>query len=164
MTRISLACSFLAFCVTGVLVAQNTPSPMHPNFSGRWKMDKEKSRFGGFPMPDMIVRVVDHHDPTLNLHTVQTVAGKTSSADVSYFTDGSPVSNVINGRGATSKAFWDGPNLEVRTEMKDAKGDPVTIEDRWELADDQQTLITTSHITTGQGTADLELVCHKEPQ
>src|SRR3954454_24772118 len=85
--------------------------PGHANFSGRWRMDKEKSNFAKFKMPDMIVRVIDHHDPTLNVHTVQTMAGKTSSSDVSYFTDGTTSSNVINGRDATSRTYWDGSAL-----------------------------------------------------
>jgi hypothetical protein len=137
------------------------PTPK-PDFSGRWRMIKDKSDFGGFSIPDVVVRVIEHHDPTLNVHTVQTTAGKTTSADVSYFTDGSPSQNVINGHDATSKAFWDGPALVIRTNMKDSKGEDVVIEDRWELSDDQQTLTTSSHIETPKGQVDMKLVCVKE--
>jgi hypothetical protein len=136
--------------------------PPRPDFSGRWRMVKDKSDFGGFTVPDIVVRVIEHHDPTLNVHTVQTTKDKTTSADVSYFTDGSPSTNVINGHDATSKTYWDGPALVVRTEMKDSKGENVQIEDRWELSEDQQTLTTTSHITTPKGEVDMKLVCVKE--
>src|SRR5690348_14572614 len=88
-------------------------APAHANFSGRWRMNKEKSDFAKFKVPEMIVRVIDHHDPTMNVHTVQTSAGKTSSSDVSYFTDGSISTNVINGRDATSKSYWDGAALVI---------------------------------------------------
>ena len=125
-------------------------------------MVKDKSDFGGFSIPDAVVRVIEHRDPTLNVHTIQTTKDKTTSADVSYFTDGSESSNVINGHEATSKTFWDGPALVVRTNMKDSKGEDVVIEDRWELSDDQQTLTTTSHITTPKGQVDMKLVCVKE--
>jgi hypothetical protein len=137
------------------------PAPK-ADFSGRWRMVKDKSDFGGFSIPDAVVRVIEHRDPTLNVHTIQTTKDKTTSADVSYFTDGSESSNVINGHEATSKTFWDGPALVVRTNMKDSKGEDVVIEDRWELSDDQQTLTTTSHITTPKGQVDMKLVCVKE--
>jgi hypothetical protein len=133
-----------------------------PDFSGRWRMVKDKSDFGGFAIPDGVVRVVDHHEPTLNVHTIQTTGDKTTSADVSYFTDGSVSTNVINGHEATSKAYWDGPVLVVRTSMKDSKNEDVNIEDRWELSDDQQTLTNTSHIETPKGQVDMKLVCLRE--
>ena len=125
-------------------------------------MLKEKSDFGGFAIPDIIVRVIGHRDPTLNVHTIQTTGTKTTIADVSYLTDGSESSNVINGRPALSKTFWDGPALMVRTTMKDSKGEDEVIEDRWEISEDQKTLTTSSHITTPRGQVDMKLVCEKE--
>jgi hypothetical protein len=137
-------------------------APAHANFSGRWRMNKEKSDFAKFKVPDMIVRVIDHHDPTMNVHTVQTNAGKTSSSDVSYFTDGSVSTNVINGRDATSKSYWDGAALVVRTDMKTAKGEDEQIEDRYELSDGGAILTTTSHVVTSKGDVTMTLVSDKE--
>ena len=148
--------SFLAFA------QDSPPAARHPDFSGRWRMVKDKSDFGGFAVPDLVVQVVDHHDPTLNVHTVETIGSKTKTADVSYFTDGSTSSNVINGRNAESKAFWDAPALMIRTNEKDSKGEDVVIEDRWELSEDGQTLTRTSHITTPKGQVDMKLVSIKE--
>lgn len=136
--------------------------PPKTDFSGRWRMLKDQSDFGGFTIPDAVIRVIEHRDPTLNVHTIQTNGGKTTTADVSYFTDGSPSNNVINGHQATSKAFWDGPALVIRTTMKDSRGEDVVIEDRWELSSDGQTLVTTSHIETSKGQVDMKLVCVKE--
>jgi hypothetical protein len=132
------------------------------NFSGRWRMVKEKSDFHGFKTPDIIVRTVDHHDPTLNLHTVTTTGTQTSISDISYFTDGTTANNTINRRNAQSRAYWDGAALVVRTDMKTSKGGAEQIEDRWELSADRQTLTTKSHIVTDKGEADVTLVCFKE--
>jgi hypothetical protein len=158
---------FLGLCVAlfaPVLdQAQSTsPAAAKPNFSGRWRMVRDKSKFGTFKMPDIIVRVIDHHDPTLNVHTVQTAGKQTTMSDVSYFTNGNESSNSINGREAESKAFWDGAALVVKTNMLTAKGENEVIEDRWELSADGKTLTTASHITTDSGTADLTLVCEKQ--
>lgn len=153
---------FAGFVPCLLFAAQSQSTPPRPNFSGRWRMVKNKSDFGGFKMPDIVVRVIDQRDPTLNVHTVQTTGQKTSVADVSYFTDGSITKNVINGREAESHCFWDGKALMVRTNMKDSKGEDELIEDRWELSVDGQILITTSHITTPKGQVDMKLVCAKE--
>jgi len=147
----------LFFCLPVLAVCQ-----AKPDFSGRWRMIKAKSEFRGFKTPDIIVRTVDHHDPTLNLHTVQTTGSQTSISDISYFTDGATANNVINGRNAQSRAYWDGAALVVHTDMKNSKGEIEQIDDRWELSEDGQTLTTKSHIVTEKGEADLTLVCSKE--
>lgn len=125
-------------------------------------MVKDKSDFAGFTVPDMIIRVIDQHASTMNIHTIETVRGKTTTADVSYFTDGAPAKNVMSGRDAISKAFWDGPALMIRTYTKDSKGEDVEILDRYELSDDGQRLTTTSHIATEKGSVDMKLVSVKE--
>ena len=107
------------------LSAQQTPGqiePKHANFSGRWRMVKSQSNFGSFHMPDIVVRVVDQRDATMNVHTVQTTGDKTNTNDLSYFTDGTITKNVINGRDAESKGFWDGQVLVIRTSMKTRAG------------------------------------------
>jgi len=136
--------------------------PVHPNFSGRWRMVKEKSEFNGFKVPDVVIRVVDHHDPMINLHTIQTTDKQTTMSDVSYFTDNSVTMNTIKGRDAQCRAFWDGQALIVRTKMIMADGEHEVIEDRWELSPDGHVLTTSSHIVTESGEASLTLVCEKE--
>jgi hypothetical protein len=133
-----------------------------PNFSGRWRMVKDQSDFGKFSRPDIIVRVVDEHPPTMNIHTVQTTGKETTSSDVSYFIDGRESTNTMSGRPATSKAFWDGEVLVIRTETKNSKDQDTQIVDRWELSHDGQTLTIDSHIETTTGEAELKLVCQKE--
>lgn len=134
-----------------------------PNFSGRWRMVKDKSNFSGFTVPDVLVQVVEDKIPVMNVHTVQTKGSKTSTADVMYFTDGRESTNIINGRDATSKAYWDGSDLIVRTNMKDSKGNDVEMEDRWALSPDKQTLTRSSHVVTSTGgEVTLTLVCQKE--
>ena len=154
------------FALAAAAAFAQAPAPetaaAKPDFSGRWRMDKDKSNFATFHAPDVVVQVVDQHGPTLNVHTVETRGKQTSTADVSYFTDGTISNNVINGRQAESKAFWDGNALNVRTTEKNSKGDDVVIEDRWVLSDDNQTLTRTSHIITNTGSVDMTLVSQKE--
>ncbi len=153
---------FLIFTIAFTLCGQSAAPAKHPDFSGRWRMLKDQSDFGRFNRPDIIVRIVDHHEPTLNVHTVQTTGSKTTTSDVSYFTDGSETTNVMSGRDATSKAFWDGSALVIRTTTTDSKNETIQYVDHWELAADGQILTITSDITAAAGEAHLKLVCEKE--
>jgi hypothetical protein len=143
--------------------AQDSTTSAKPNFSGRWRMVKEKSKLAGFHVPDIVVQVVEQRGNTMNVHTVETTGKQTTTADVSYFIDGSPSTNVINGRQAESKTFWDDKVLNVRTSIKDASGTEVLVmEDRWELSDDGETLTRTSHDITPKGSVDMTLISVKE--
>ena len=154
-----------ALTVAPVASAQAPPTPgslPKPDFSGRWRMLKDQSDFGGFSRPDIVVRIIDDHAPALNVHTIQTTGQKTSIVDATYFTDGSITKNVINGREADSKTFWDGDVLVIRTSMKNPKGNQEDIEDRWQLSKDRQTLTMTSHVEMEKGQVDMKMVCARE--
>jgi hypothetical protein len=146
-----------------IVPAQDSATEAKPNFSGRWRMVKEKSKLAGFHVPDIVVQVVEQRGKTMNVHTVETTGRQTTTADVSYFIDGSPSTNVIHGRQAESKTFWDGNVLNVRTAVKDASGTEVLVmEDRWELSDNGDTLTRTSHDITPKGSVDMTLISVKE--
>ena len=141
---------------------QDTQAQAHANFSGRWRMDKERSDFAKFTKPDIVVRVIEQRDPDMNVHMVQTTGERTTTVDVVYKTDGAPSTNIVNGRDATSKGFWDGAELVIRTNMKTAKNEDEVIEDRYALSTDGSTLTTTSHVVTDKGEATLVMVSNKE--
>ncbi len=147
----------------GLSQAPRTPGALpRPDFSGRWRMMKDESDFHGFSMPDIVVRIVDDHDPALNVHTIQTTGQKTTTTDITYFTDGSITKNVINGREAESKCYWDGNVLVVRTAMKNSKGEDEEITDHWDLSEDKQRLTVASHVDTDKGAIDMKLVSNRE--
>jgi hypothetical protein len=160
--RIAVLC-LLAFAWCAPAQAPRTPGALpNQDFSGRWRMVKEQSDFHGFQAPDIVVRIVDDHDPTMNVRTIQTSGQKTTTSDVTYFTDGSVTKNVINGRDAESKCYWDGKVLVVRTSMKTSKGDDELVSDRWQLSEDKQTLTIDSHVETDKGSVDMKMVCARQ--
>lgn len=160
--KLTVGCLASACLLAFAAYPQAETPPEHTNFSGRWRMVKDKSDFAHATVPDMIVRVIDQRGITMNVHTIQTVGKKTTSADVTYFLDGQESTNVVNGHNAVSKTFWDGPALMVRTTFKLSNGEGELVEDRWELSADGQTLTTSSQISTAKGGAELRLVCVKE--
>jgi len=156
------------FLFTLTAIVSNAQAPRTPgalpktDYSGRWRMVKDQSDFHGFKQPDMIIRIVDHHDPAMNVHTIQTTGQKTITSDITYFTDGSITKNIINGREAESKCYWDGPVLVVRTSMKTSTGEDELVTDRWQLSPDKHTLTIDSHIETEKGAVDMKLVMARE--
>src|SRR5579875_1663362 len=152
--KMAVACVASAGLLVSAAYSQTETPPEHTNFSGRWRMVKDKSDFAHATMPDMIIRVIDQRGITMNVHTIQTIGKQTTSADVTYFLDGEESTNIVNGHNAVSKTFWDGPALMVRTTFKLSNGEDELVEDRWELSDDGQTLTTSSHITTAKGGAE----------
>ena len=162
LSRRSLISSLL---FSFIAAAQTPPTPgslPKPDFSGRWRMMKERSDFHGFPMPSIVVRRVEDRQTTLNVHTIQTNGENTATNDATYFTDGSVTKNLINGRDAESKCYWDGSVLVIRTSMKNSKGLDEFITDRWELSDDGQYLTISSHVETEKGGVDMKMVMVKE--
>ncbi len=125
-------------------------------------MVKDKSDFSKFRMPDIVVRVIEQRGVTMNVHTIQTTGERTSTVDAVYAIDGSQSKNVINGRDAVSRTFWDGKTLVINTDMKTAKNEDEQIQDRYELADDGQTLTMSSHVVTEKGEVTMTMVCAKE--
>lgn len=151
-------CAALALALAAAGAGQQAKT----NFSGRWRMLKDQSNFANFAMPDSVVRVVSQHGVAMNVHTVETIQGKTNISDIVYYTNGRVTQNIINGNKAESRTFWDGPDLMVRTVEKNAKGQEIDMLDDWHLSPDGKLLTTTSHITTPRGSVDLKLVCVKE--
>jgi hypothetical protein len=143
--------------LAGSLLAQTNQKP---NFGGVWQMVKEKSDFGNVRMPDRVVRTIDHHGITINLHTEQTIDGKSRSSDVIYYTDGRDSENEVNGHQAMNHCFWDGETLVIRTAATQ-KGEAALTEERWTLEPDGKTLTMTSHVKGHQFEGDFKLVCEK---
>lgn len=155
----------LSCCLLFSLVAsfsQEAPKAAHADFSGRWRMEKEKSNFSSFKMPDIVVRVIEQRGVTMNVHTVQTTGDRTSTVDAIYLIDGTQSKNVINGRDAVSRTFWDGNALVINTDMKTSKNQDEQIQDRYELSDEGQTLTMISHVVTEKGEVTMTMVCAKE--
>lgn len=143
--------------LAGCFLAQGSQKP---NFSGVWQMVKEKSDFGIVRAPDRIVRTIDHQGVTINLHTEQTVDGKSRSSDLVYYTDGRDSANVVNGHEATNHCYWDGETLVIRTAATN-KGQAALTEERWTLEPDGKTLTMTSHWKEGRIEADFKMVLEK---
>jgi hypothetical protein len=119
-----------------ILAALAFPAAASPNFSGRWKLNPEKSKLDE---PYQEERSIDHKDPELTVSLKATVDGENEESMAKYRTDSKETRNMIDGDPLFSTAHWDGDALVLDSQLI---GDTETVElhDRWTLSSDGKVL------------------------
>jgi hypothetical protein len=88
-----------------------------PDFTGSWKLNREKSKFerGG---PDTLSIKIDHKEPTFAEDWKMTTPNGERSFQAKYTTDGKESEQEVLGRTAKTSAKWEGDALviEFKTE------------------------------------------------
>jgi hypothetical protein len=133
-----------------------------PDISGQWRLSKDKSDFGGLKAPTAAVRSVELQDRKLIVHTVQNANGKSVTTDSTYFINGPETKNFLDDRNAYAKAAWTGSSLEIVTNMQASNGDPIVIEDSWEVSKDIRILTIRVKVITLKGESQMKLVWIRE--
>jgi hypothetical protein len=107
--RISAALMIAAIvCLCGSIAAAQTK----PDFSGSWKMNREKSKFerGG---PDDLLIKIDHKEPTFAEDWKISTPNGERSFQAKYTTDGKETEQEVLGRTSKTSAKWDGDALII---------------------------------------------------
>lgn len=153
--------SMLLLVLLPALAAAAQPQPT-PNFSGYWKLDQEKSNFGGGPEPESAGYAIRHIGAKLTFDYTQD--SKTSRVEVT--TDGQEHMTDSNDEAEVwTRAFWEGPVLvfEARQKARPAHPAPgVKWTSHWRLSPDGQTLTIDRRITAPQGELHQVLVYDRE--
>lgn len=115
---------FALLLLTAVALAET-----HPNLTGTWKLNPDKSDTGGTGVTAITVDVT-HKDPALSYTVKGTAGGQDFEESESLTTDGQP---SRDSHGATVKAHWEGATL-----VAEGTGDDGSVEytARITLADD----------------------------
>src|SRR5215212_7525911 len=127
----------------GLLSAADT----HPNFTGTWKMDSDRSDFGQVPKPANFVRKVEHEDPKLHVVTNFSTPNGDAVTDVKYTTDGKECVNTVRGGEWKSTTTWDGNSIEVASK-RTINGAEVTTKERWTLTSKGKVLTVVNNTVT----------------
>lgn len=99
-------CRLLCLAVA-VLGASAVFAADHPNFSGKWKLNIEKSEMGSTGLTALLVDV-DHKDPVFTYTARGSTGGQDFEQTETFTTDGK-VSR--DSQGANVKAHWEGAAL-----------------------------------------------------
>jgi len=90
-----------------LLLAAVGSAQTHPNFTGTWKLNAEKSDTGSSGVSALTVDV-NHKDPVLSYTVKGTAGGQDFEENESLTTDDKP---SRDSHGATVKAHWEGTTL-----------------------------------------------------
>jgi len=134
----------------------------HPNFTGEWKLNVNRSSFGADSQPDSATYTIQHDGPRLVLDV--DLDGKKTHAEVTTdgqerVTDSGPDSEIW------TRAYWAGPVLvfESRDKARPAHASRgLRWTSRWNLSDDGKTLAILKHIRTPRGEFDQRLIFEKQ--
>ena len=100
-------------CLCASIAAAQTK----PDFSGSWKMNREKSKFerGG---PDNLLIKIDHKEPAFVEDWKMSTPNGERAFQAKYTTDGKETEQEVMGRTAKTSAKWDDDGLviEFKTE------------------------------------------------
>lgn len=138
----------LALIATPLAVGQEKP-----NFSGKWSLDLQMTRFNGIEPPSALVLQIDHREPQITIlsETKTKARVKTDSFHVS--TDNAPGQCQVDGQPAMASARWDqwtGDRL-VWTLKQDTPQGPAEVSRRATLGDKGKILTTVVTIKTSAG-------------
>jgi hypothetical protein len=101
-----------AFCAAPVW------SQAKPNLTGTWKLNPQKSDFGGDSGPDSLVVKVDHKNDILKYTASGSVNGQDFVEEVEIAIDGKE-HPAPNGMPGTMMMKWDGPAIAFELKMDD---------------------------------------------
>ena len=133
-----------------------------PNFSGKWKLDIQKSEFGeGSPAPQKSTQDVTHADPKMKVALVQVSERGEFDAELNYTTDGKECTNEIMGTAVKTTVKWDGDALVFHT-TGTFNDNQITLDDRWTMAADGKTLTVKRHFKGGERERDQKLIFEKQ--
>ena len=118
----------LAVALTGVftlVLAGAVQAQQKPNFSGTWKLDKDKSTWGNPRIaPSSLVETIDHKEPTLIITRVEVSDRGESTQLLKLTTDGVENTNIVGSNAFQSRSTWDGNKLV--TKIRDGRGMQLT--------------------------------------
>jgi hypothetical protein len=97
----------LSFLLTILFAAAMLFAKDHPNFTGKWKLNVQKSDTSSSGLTALTIDV-DHKDPVFKYTVKGMAGGQQIEQSESFTTDGKPTQGS---QGITVTASWDGPAL-----------------------------------------------------
>lgn len=131
------------------------------DFSGKWKLDMQKSDFGGMPAPIEATQVITHADPSLTVQWMWEGDWGQMDGESKYSTDGTETSNSFGQMSMQSKASWEGDNLKIHS-VADMGGSDATFDDIWELSADGSAITVNRTMSGPMGEMSQTLVWVKQ--
>lgn len=156
--------SFLLLGGAALSAAADDPPapPKKPNFSGRWKVDLDRSDFASLPAPRSLVRTIEQ-DPLHLTILVETVGrdGQQATGELRFALDGEDSVNEVNGSRVEGFARQLGSHVLLHT-SRSVEGTRFEIDELWSLSTDGRSLLVEGEVISDLGEEELFVVLNKQ--
>jgi len=142
-----------SFCFCSSIIAAQTK----PDFSGVWKMNREKSKFLAMENIRDIVSKIEHKEPNFSIFTTITGVDGDRTFEAKYTTDGKETTVKLPSGSIKATAKWEGDALTV-----EGKAEEFNVRGKYTLSADGKTLTKASHLSTPNGDVEGIIVFEKQ--
>jgi hypothetical protein len=150
---------FVALLVCCTLFGADTK----PDFTGEWRLNRDRSDFGLVPGPDRRTDVIRHSLSKLHLESKQARGQRESTGEWDCVIDGSPCTVTLRGPALrlATRVRWDGAVLVFESEGE-LNGEQVRMSDRWTLSADGKEITIARRLSSPAGETHQTLVLEKQ--
>jgi hypothetical protein len=152
--------SVVLFLIAIVLIYP-TYSVVKPDYSGKWKLNIEKSDFGALPAPEEVIITITHKEPRINLDIHQVSMQGDLDAAFDLTTDGKKTDYQVGGAEITSTMVWENENLKLNSDIY-VNGMEIDYQDIWALSDGGSVLTIERDMASAMGETSQILVFEKQ--
>ena len=131
-----------------------------PNFTGKWKMNAEKSELSEFS-PTALTQEVTHNGSSLKVAANMSTPMGDMSIESNYVIGGEETTNQFGPGEIKSKAKWDGATLVIEGKGSFGGGE-FTMLDKWNLSEDGKTLTIDRTSSSDMGEMQQKIVLDKQ--
>jgi len=142
-----------SFCFCFSSIAAQTK----PDFSGVWKMNREKSKFDAIENIRDIVTKIEHKEPSFSESMTITSIDGNQNVEAKYTTDGKETAVEFPSGSAKATAKWEGDALTVEW-----KSEAFNVRRKYTLSADGKTLTVAGRRSTPNGDRDGITVFEKQ--
>lgn len=133
-----------------------------PNFTGTWKIDPERSRYGDLPLPDKLVSKIEHKGSALRVSTEQSGGMAPGKAEYRYDTSGKESVNKIRSNELRTVLRWEGETLHFSHRLEFQGTEKVEMRDEWRVSADGAELTQVRRVKTPGGEIETVTVLVKQ--
>jgi hypothetical protein len=130
-----------------------------PDFTGRWKLNVQRSEFGNFLPLTKLTDEITQSETALNIRRTQANEEREVSSEIVYKFGETTVSKLPTGESHTT-VTWEGPVMVV--DLRIVTSIHLQVVDRWSLSPDGRTLRIVRRYGNDKGSVSQTLILEKE--
>ncbi|HSS20379.1 MAG TPA: hypothetical protein VLL54_09920 [Pyrinomonadaceae bacterium] len=148
-------------CLSLIVVSISSVAIAAVELSGTWKLNIEKSSFGGLSVPSGRTFNITQRGTMLKIEVTDKTPSGERTQVLECTTDGAKCVNNVRGQEFRSTVHWEGSELVFETEGS-LDGSEFRAVDQWTISEDGKTITINRHASNNIGEVHQKLVLEKQ--